>query len=55
MSLFTEREKAADKALKRLTPTFMRMLSADVRHELYGRDMLTWHEKEKIGVSQLTS
>lgn len=48
MSL-TEREKKAEKALRRLTPTFMRKLSADIRHELYGRDMLTWSEKERIG------
>ena len=46
---FTEREKAADKALRRLTTTLMRGLSPDIRHELYGRSMLTWTEKEKIG------
>lgn len=48
MSDFTPREKAAQKALKRLHPVLMRMLSPDVRHELYGRDMLTWNEKERI-------
>jgi len=47
---FTEREKLADKALRKLTPTLMRMLSADVRHELYARDMLAWAENERIGV-----
>ena len=50
MSL-SEREKAAEKAMRRLTPTLMKKLSADVRHELYGRDMLTWHEQERIGMN----
>ncbi len=48
MSL-TEREKTAEKALRRLTPSLMKGLSPDIRHELYGRDMLTWNEKERIG------
>ena len=45
----TEREKALEKAMRRLTPVFMRKLSADIRHELYGRDQLTWMEYERIG------
>ncbi len=44
-----EREKAASKALRRLTPFLVKNLSTDVRHELYARDMLTWHEKDTIG------
>lgn len=38
-----------ERALRRLTPTFMRKLSPDVRHELYGREQLTWMEYERIG------
>lgn len=45
----SEREKALDRAMRRLTPTFMRKLSPDVRHELYGREQLTWMEYERIG------
>ncbi len=52
MSL-TEREKTAEKALRRLTPSLMKGLSPDIRHELYGRDMLTWNEKERIGENLL--
>ncbi len=51
---YSDREKAAEKALRKLTPALMRGLSANVRHELYGRDMLTWNEKEKIGKVYLT-
>ena len=46
---FTERERAHQKAFKRLYPVLMRMLSPDVRHDLYGRDMLTWTEKQRAG------
>ena len=45
---FSQREKDAEKALRRLTPVFDKMLSPDVRVDLYGRDMLTWHENERI-------
>ena len=39
-----------DVALRKLTPVFQRQLAAkDVRHELYGRDQLTWNEYERIG------
>ena len=44
-----EKEKAVSKAIKRLHPYLVKNMSADVRHELYARDMLTWHEKETIG------
>lgn len=46
---FTDREKGAQKALKRLHPFLIKSLSPDVRHELYARDMLTWHEQQTIG------
>lgn len=46
---FTVREKAAEKALKRLFPTLIKSLNPDVRNELYARDMLTWHEQQTIG------
>ena len=44
----SQREKDAETALRRLTPVFDKWLSPDVRVELYGRDMLTWHENERI-------
>ena len=50
---FTEREKAAEKALRHLTKTFYRMMSADVRIDLYGKDILTWNENEKIGMPSI--
>ena len=53
MSSRSEKEKALEKAIRRLTPVFMRKLSPDVRHELYGRDQLTWMEYERIGTSPL--
>ena len=53
MSSRSEKEKALEKAMRRLTPVFMRKLSPDVRHELYGRDQLTWMEYERIGTSPL--
>lgn len=44
------REKQFDKALRQLTPVFQRKLAAkDVRHDLYGREQLTWNEYERIG------
>ncbi len=46
---FTDREKASDKALKRLYPFLIKNLHPDVRHELYARDMLTWHDQQTIG------
>lgn len=46
---FSDREKAAEKALRRLYPTLIKKLSPDVRNELYARDMLTWHEQQTIG------
>ena len=46
---FTEREKAAQKALRHLNKAFYKMLSADIRIDLYGKDILTWNENEKIG------
>ena len=49
----SEKEKALDKAMRRLAPVFMRKLNPDVRHELYGRDQLTWMEYERIGMSPL--
>ena len=45
-----ELEERAEGAHRRLTPTFMRKLSPDLRHELYGRELLSWHENEKIGM-----
>lgn len=47
---FTAREKAAEKALKRLYPFLIKSLNPDVRHELYARDMLTWQEQQDIGM-----
>ena len=44
-----EKEKAVTKALRRLTPYLIKNLSTEVRHELYARDMLSWHEKDTIG------
>ena len=44
----SQREKEADTALRHLTAAFHRMLSPDVRIELYARDILTWNENEKI-------
>lgn len=46
---FSEREKAAEKALRRLYPFLIKSLSPDVRNELYARDMLTWHEQQTVG------
>ena len=44
------RQKEFDVALRKLTPVFQRQLAAkDVRHDLYGRDQLTWNEYERIG------
>ena len=44
------RQKEFDAALRKLTPVFQRQLAAkDVRHDLYGRDQLTWNEYERIG------
>ncbi len=46
----SERERTVEKALRRLTPTFVKKLNAkDIRHELYGREQLTWMEYERIG------
>ena len=45
----TDREKAAEKALKHLYPFLIKNLHPDVRNELYARDMLTWHEQQTIG------
>ena len=46
----SDQEKVVRKALQRLTPTFVKKLHAkDVRHELYGREQLTWMEYESIG------
>ncbi len=46
---FTDKEKLADKALKRLYPFLIKNLNPDVRNELYARDMLTWQEQQTIG------
>lgn len=46
---FTDWEKAAEKALKRLYPFLIKKLNPDVRNELYARDMLTWQEQQLIG------
>ncbi|CAI8040687.1 Caspase-3 [Geodia barretti] len=47
------RQKEFDAALRKLTPVFQRQLAAkDVRHDLYGRDQLTWNEYERIGVAR---
>lgn len=46
---FTDREKAAQKALRRLYPFLIKSLNPEVRNELYARDMLTWHEQQTIG------
>lgn len=46
-----ELELRAEGAHRRLTPTFMRKLSPDLRHELYGRELLSWHENEKIAAA----
>ena len=46
---FTDREKLAEKALKRLYPFLIKNLNPDVRHELYARDMLSWQEQQTIG------
>lgn len=46
---FMDREKAAEKAVKRLYPFLIKSLNPDVRHELYARDMLTWQEQQEIG------
>jgi len=43
------KEKAVAKALKLLTPFLTKKLPPYVCHELYARDMLTWHEKDAIG------
>lgn len=44
------REKEFEKALRKLTPVFQRKLAAkDVRHDLYGKEQLTWNEYERIG------
>ena len=46
------RERAFEKALRQLTPVFQRKLAAkDVRHDLYGKEQLTWSEYERIGES----
>lgn len=46
------REKEFEKALRKLTPVFQRKLAAkDVRHDLYGKEQLTWNEYERIGRS----
>ena len=47
---FTEQEKAAEKALRRLDPFLIKKLHPDVRNELYARDMLTWHEQQTAGI-----
>ena len=47
---FTAREKAAEKAVRRLTPFLIKNLNPDVRHELYARDMFTWLEQQTIGM-----
>lgn len=47
---FTEREKAAETALRHLNKTLYKKLSADIRIDLYGKDVLTWSENEKIGM-----
>ena len=44
------RAKEFDRALRTLTPVFQRKLAAkDVRHDLYGKEQLTWNEYERIG------
>ena len=44
------REKEFEKALRQLTPVFQTKLAAkDVRHDLYGKEQLTWNEYERIG------
>ena len=44
------RRSEFDVALRKLTPVFQRQLAArDIRHDLYGRDQLTWNEYERIG------
>ena len=46
----SQREKDAEKALRHLTKTFYKMMSVDIRIDLYGKDILTWTENEKIGI-----
>lgn len=46
----TQREKQAETALKHLYPIFYKKLNADVRVDLYGKDILTWSENERIGI-----
>lgn len=48
-----DKAKAVSRALRRLQPFLVKNLTPDVRHELYARDMLTWHEQETIGVYTL--
>ena len=46
------REQKFLRALAQLTPVFQRQLPAkDIRHDLYGREQLTWNEYERIGES----
>ena len=46
----TDRERAVEKALRRLTPQFMKLMDPElVRHTLYGRELLTWVEYQSIG------
>ena len=47
---FTEREKAAQTALRHLNKALYKNLSADIRVDLYGKDILTWSENERIGM-----
>jgi hypothetical protein len=47
---FAEREKAAETALRHLNRTLYRKLNANIRIDLYGKDILTWSENEKIGM-----
>ena len=47
---FSEREKAAETALRHLNKVFYKKLSADIRIDLYGKDILTWNENERIGM-----
>ena len=46
----TDRERTVERALRRLTPQFMKLMDPElVRHTLYGRELLTWVEYESIG------
>ena len=47
----SDREKVVEKALRRLTSVFIRKLNGfDIRHDLYGKEQLTWMENERIGL-----